>query len=106
MKLPLLRDQAAGTKTDLRFDGDDMTVVTEQRVDNILDHNKRLANEWKPGSQIGHTQRRHQKVAEIPAGLYYELVAKLGDPKNNLSAWKRWLNDPDNRFFRSTGGTV
>ena len=106
MKLPLLRDQAAGTKTDLRFDGDDMTVVTEQRVDNILDHNKRLANEWKPGSQIGHTQRHHQKVAEIPAGLYYELVAKLGDPKNNLSAWKRWLNDPDNRFFRSTGGPV
>jgi len=55
---------------------------------------------------MGNTQRHQQKVAEIPATLYYDLVKKLGDPKHNMAAWKRWLNDPENRFFRTTGGSV
>jgi hypothetical protein len=53
-------------------------------------------------------KRQHQqKVAEIPATLYYEMVKKLGEPRHdNLKAWKRWLNDPENRAWRTTGGRV
>ena len=106
MKKLLTEDRVAGKKTYFQTEGDDTHVVTEQKVDHILEHNKRQANDWKSGSMIGNTQHHHQKVAEIPATLYYDLVKKLGDPRHNLQAWKKWLTDPENRFFRSTGGTV
>ena len=106
MKKLLTEDRVAGKKTYFQTEGDDTHVVTEQKVDHILEHNKRQANDWRSGSMIGNTQHHHQKVAEIPATLYYDLVKKLGDPRQNLNAWKKWLNDPENRFFRSTGGTV
>ena len=106
MKLPISEDKEASKRTYMHFSGDDKTIVTEQRVDHILEHNKRQANDWKYGNLLGNTQRHQQKVAEIPAALYYDLVKKLGDPKHNLKAWKRWLNDPENRFFRTTGGKV
>jgi len=40
MKLPLTEDKAAGKRTYMHFSGDDKTVVTEQKVDHILEHNK------------------------------------------------------------------
>jgi len=55
---------------------------------------------------IGNTQKHLQKVADIPAPIYYELIEKFGQPRDNPKAWKRWLNDYDNRFFRTTGGTI
>ena len=106
MKKTLTNDPISGKKTYMQWDGADTHVVTEQKVDDILEHNKRQANDWKSGSMIGNTQHHHQKVAEIPATLYYDLINRLGDPRQNMDAWKRWLNDPENRFFRSTGGTV
>lgn len=106
MKKLLTEDRVAGKKTYFQTEGDDTHVVTEQKVDHILEHNKRQANDWRSGSMIGNTQHHHQKVAEIPATLYYDLIKKLGDPRQNLNAWKKWLNDPENRYFRSTGGTV
>jgi hypothetical protein len=44
------------------------------------------------------------KVASIPLTIYFELKKKglTGDPV----AMKRWLNDPDNRFFRTREGVV
>ena len=106
MKKLLTEDRVAGKKTYFQTEGDDTHVVTEQKVDHILEHNKRQANDWRSGNMIGNTQHHHQKVAEIPATLYYDLVKKLGDPRQNMNAWKKWLNNPENRFFRSTGGTV
>ena len=106
MKLPLTNDPIAQKKTYLKFDGDDKTVITEQKVDHIIAHAQRLSNEYRPGSMIGNTQRHQQKIAEIPAVLYYDLVKKLGDPKHNAKAWKRWLNDKDNQLFRTGGGRV
>jgi|TARA_R110002110_G_scaffold83117_4_gene215880 hypothetical protein len=106
MKLPISRDDAAGKKTFMHFSGDDTHVVTEQKVDHILDANKRQANAWKPGDMIGNTQHHHQKVADIPVSVYYEVVKRLGEPRHNPAAWKRWLNDSENRFFRSTGSTL
>jgi hypothetical protein len=55
---------------------------------------------------IGNTQRHQQKIAEIPSVIYYDLLKKFGQPRDNMKAWKRWLNDPDNRAFRTTGGRV
>ena len=96
---------APGKITTFETSGDDMHVVTRQNVDPILEANKRVSNEWKPGDyQTG--SHHHHKVADIPATIYYDMVKKLGEPKHNLAAWKRWLNDPENRFFRTTGGKI
>lgn len=49
----------------------------------------------------GNTQRHMQKIAEVPLAIYHQLWAKYGDPKHNPKPWNRWLNDPDNRHFRT-----
>lgn len=82
-----------------------MSVVTEQEVTPILEQNKIFQNEWKPGDYMTGSRHTH-KVAEFPAVLYYDLVKKLGEPQKNPLGWKRWLNDPENRFFRTTGGKL
>ena len=64
------------------------------------------ANEYRAGSLMGNTQRHQQKVADIPVSVYYEVLARLGNPKDNPVEWRRWLNDYDNRFFRTGGGTI
>lgn len=79
---------------------------TSQNVDALLKKNKEEANAYRSGSLIGDTQRHQQKVAEIPTALYYELIQKFGEPKHNPNAWKKWLNDYENRFFRTSGGNV
>jgi hypothetical protein len=35
-----------------------------------------------------------------------ELKEKFGDYKDNPTEWRKWLNDYDNRFFRTSGGNV
>ena len=100
-----LLSQSPGKQTYAQWEGDDMSVVTEQNVTPILEQNKRFANEWKPGDY--QTGRKHtHKVAEFPAVLYYDLVKKLGEPQKNPLGWKRWLNDPENKYFRTTGGKL
>lgn len=106
MKLPISSDSLAGKQTFLKFDGDDKTVISEQKVDHIINYAQRQASNYRPGSMIGNTQRHQQKVAEIPAVLYFDLVKKLGHPKHNKKAWKRWLNDNENQLFRTGGGRV
>jgi hypothetical protein len=43
-------------------------------------------------------------VAQIPMALYYDLKSKgiTEDP----ARMKAWLNDPENRYFRTRPGTV
>jgi hypothetical protein len=65
-----------------------------QDVSEIADLNKFFANEgYKPGMEL-------RRVASIPLVIYYELKRKgiVGDK----AAFKRWLNDRDNRVFRTT----
>lgn len=72
----------------------------EQDVTQILKDNKEQFNESDKRDPYGHWN----KVASVPMVLYYDLKAKgiLGDPK----ALKKWLNDPDNKAFRTREGTV
>lgn len=81
-------------------------VSVEQKTDNILKLAKDKSIDYKPNSLIGNTQKHQQHVAELPSNLYFDLVEKLGDPKHNKKAWARWLNDPDNKLFRTGGGNI
>ena len=80
-------------------DQDQFTIRTEQRVDDQIEANKAEFN----AHQGGWKGDMH-KVASIPLNIYAELKAKgiLDDPKR----LKAWLNDPDNRAFRTRPGRV
>lgn len=108
MKKRLLsRDIASGKETYAHFSEDGKIIFeSKQNVDPILSQNARERNEYRSNSLIGNTQKHQQKVAEIPTALYHQLIQELGQPKDNPKGWKKWLNDYDNRFFRTSGGRV
>lgn len=52
---------------------------------------------------------RKNKIASLPTEIINELNAKgimRGYYIMDQKAMKKWLNDPDNRVFRTRGGTV
>ena len=79
---------------------DEAIIQTQQDVTDVIEENK---NEF---AQIDERAKWGEltKVASIPLSLYYELKAegKLDDQ----AYMKRWLNDPDNRHFRTRPGEV
>ena len=93
-------DSFTGIKTyfDYDADTDEAVIRKEQDMTAISESNKREFNaaperwgEWT-------------KVGSIPLSVYYELE-RQGITKDQ-EAMKKWLNDPDNRYFRTRPGTV
>ena len=93
-------DPVSGIKSVWRYDDATDTAFIEKRQDvtEIIDNNKRQFNE--DHGRYG----EWNKVASIPLNVYYDLKQKgiVDDPV----AMKKWLNDPDNRFFRTRPGRV
>ncbi len=97
----LINDDAfTGIQTYYDYDAekDEAVISKEQDVSAIIEQNKKEFNaapdrfgEWT-------------KVGSIPLSVYYELERKgiLNDQK----AMAKWLNDPDNRAFRTRPGTI
>jgi hypothetical protein len=65
-----------------------------QDIEDITDINKALANEAVPHGQ------ELRRVASIPLILVYELKRK--GIWGNQERMRKWLNDRDNRVFRTT----
>lgn len=93
-------DEFTGIKTyfDYDADTDEAIIRKEQDMTAIIESNKREFNaaperwgEWT-------------KVGSIPLSVYYELE-RQGITKDQ-EAMKKWLNDPDNRYFRTRPGTL
>lgn len=80
-------------------DNGEFVIETEQKIA-VDDANTRARNATDKRTKWGDMSR----VASIPLSVYYELKRRgiTNDPK----AMKRWLNDPDNRAFRTREGTV
>lgn len=100
---PSLSKLPVSEKTSLLRDVDGLYVVSEEPVAELLDANQAQAN-TRAGRR--NTQHHMLEVARIPTTLYHELRRKFGPLKHNEADWKRWLNDPDNRLFRTWHGTV
>jgi hypothetical protein len=81
-------------------DKDEATIQTQQDVSAVLEENKQAFSQVDERAKWG----EFNKVASIPLSLYYQLKAegKLDDQ----AFMKRWLNDPDNRHFRTRPGAV
>lgn len=80
---------------------DTFLIETEQAapvLNEIIENNKQDYNDapsnWGEG----------RLVARLPLHIYWDLKKKgIADDD---AAMKRWLNDPDNRFFRTFPGAV
>lgn len=107
MEQRLITDEN-GAKTYVEIDdrGVITRVHTRRDAGALIDSNRTQRNSHQRGSLIGNTQRHYEEVANIPTFLYLELCEKFGPPRENQRAWKKWLNDYDNRYFRTSQGTV
>lgn len=104
--MPVMDDPLTGTRQ--RWELDEATgqarLVAERDVSETVDENKYLYRRYDEHARW--KSEVHNHVATIPDFLFYDLVRKLGWPKDNPKGWKRWLNDPDNRAFRTRPGRV
>lgn len=81
-------------------DTDKCVIQQVQNTTPIVEQNKALL----AGSSSRDRWGEMTKVATIPMAIWADLNAK-GITKDK-AAFKRWLNDPDNRFFRTREGKV
>jgi hypothetical protein len=79
---------------------DTFVIKTVQDVEPILEANKAAMNSLDERAKHGEFDR----VASIPMPIYMELQRKgiADDP----TAFTRWLDDPDNRAFRTRPGKL
>lgn len=86
---------------------DGIVIATEQDITEIIEQNKREYNAssttWGDGDVFSN------KIASIPFTVIDELNKQKimrGFHVLDSKRFKAWLNDPDNRFFRTKQGTV
>ena len=60
-------------------------------------HNSKAAQKWRGD---------WHHVARIPLSIYFDLQKRGLLAKGREKDLKRWLNDPDNRHFRTKAGQV
>jgi hypothetical protein len=85
-------------------DGRSFQLVTQQDVEGIVEDAKYNYNitSHKRVKKFGNDFAT--LAAQIPLTLYWDLVRKgIADDD---AAMKKWMNDPDNKFFRLQNGTV
>ena len=82
-------------------DTEETTIQTTQDVTAVIEANKR---DFAAIDNKANWKGEWHHVASIPESLYYKLKAegKLDDQ----AYMKKFLNDPDNRFFRVRPGQV
>lgn len=94
------RDAFTGITTYFIYDEstDEMILRKEQDVASILELNKADFNDAPLGWGEG------RRVASIPMTIYWDL--KKRGIADDQQALRRWLNDPENRFFRTRPGKI
>ena len=94
-------DPATGTKEYFHYDDDSdtFTIETQQDVSGLVDANRQLYND-SSSNWNGDVHR----VASIPMNVYMDLQRR--GILDDQAAFKRWLNNPDNRYFRTRPGKV
>lgn len=92
-----------GTKQLFHYDHatDQFHIETVYDAEDVIEFNKALDSHVGPDAKWKGDMHR---VASIPLTIYMDLV-KQGITKDE-KAFRRWLNDPQNRFFRTRGGRV
>lgn len=74
-------------------------TISTQDVTKTLEYTKHLGDtdNFSPGKDLRH-------VAEVPLVIYEKAV--LEGWANDKDAWKKWLNSPENKPFRTWPGKI
>ena len=81
-------------------------ILEINRMDyNSFDENARWGNPLKPSQETFH------HVARIPEAIMEQMPAELrkgfmSGKGLNSKTWKKWLNDPHNRMFKTRPGRI
>lgn len=95
-KRVLFQVKPDGTEIWWHTDGVFITIEHVVPVDQIIADNKSAEADFNRSGRLGDLV--HQ--AELPAQMYWDLHAK-GTTEDRV-AFKRFLNDPDNKYLRVT----
>jgi hypothetical protein len=104
MKRVLDYDPATGITQWFHFDEitGDIGLETKQDVTAIIEGTK---GEFNPVEERAPWKGDVHKVASIPMSIYNELM-KITNNGKDQKAFSKWMNDPDNRVFRTRPGRV
>lgn len=99
---PLGHDPLTGARRTFHWDAATQSFSIETVYDQtaIVEENKLLHNASTDANWKGDTHR----VASIPLAIWHDL--KQRGILQDHAAFRNWLNDPANRFFRTRGGQV
>jgi hypothetical protein len=97
------RDEAAGI-TELWHYDNMSGVITHEFVQDVSPIVQVNREEFKQFDERARWKDGMQKVATIPLSVWSDLRRKGID--RDKRAMRSWLNDPDNRFFRTRPGRV
>jgi hypothetical protein len=83
-------------------DETEFTINTYQDVEPILEENKRHLNEYGSLLNSGKTGEG-VRVASIPLNVWQQWMQETnGAIEKDHNLMKKYLNDPDNKYFRTT----
>ena len=83
-------------------DETEFTINTYQDVEPILEENKRKLFDY--GSLLNrHKHKEGVTVASIPVNVWAQWMKETnGEIQKDHNLMKKYLNDPDNKYFRTT----
>ena len=92
-----------GRRTDMYEHNDGrVTFDTVQDVEPILEYNKMMMNEYGDKLTPGKRGTWH-KVASVPVNVWEQWLLDTDyEIQKDKKLLNRYLNDPDNRFFRTS----
>jgi hypothetical protein len=102
MKVLISQNDLIGQKQFWHEDEDgNVTIQTSQDVSDVIEANRLQFNQV---DERANWKGDLHKIGSIPMSIYYDL--KRRGILDDQAALKRWLNDPDNRLFRTRPGQV
>lgn len=97
-------DPAARSRELFHEDGDGWVIEKRQVADPILAENTAHLNEWNDYRPFA--DREGVRIASVPVVVVEDMIRKHGKGwLRDHKAVLRWLNDPDQRAFRTAPGT-
>ena len=92
-----------GRETDMHFDDIEGTFVfnTTEKVDSLLDVNKRKYNDYGDKLSLGKMGEWHH-TASIPATMWEKWMAETdGEIQKDPKILAAYLNNPDYKYFKT-----
>lgn len=99
-------DNGNGTKTSFHDSGDDLVIAHSQNISGLIEANKEEYNTANSGWKDNALENR---VARIPLAVFAELEKQgitRGFTVLDMTRFKAWLNNPDNKVFRTKAGRI